>query len=316
VPYESLDNKEATLTLRVMGPKAFRVVDGFRYRDQYDGMETYTVPAGLDTDLASVPFFLQWMVRSYGKHTMAAIVHDEYWDATKSPAELRKANTAFRHAMWESDVPYLRRWFMWTAVTLAMMTRSWPGRLRVGVWVLGLVKAAAAALATAGIVLSWSVPTWVALGSCVPAGVAVVASAVGSKAIARLCRKVLIGLAVLLPVVALFSFLGHNEWVADHGWLVALGALAVGLAAWGRLIAAGFFATLEVAIILVPVLGIVLGLLLYVALEMVMLGLLKVGRAIKGVAGRKPVGTLNPVVSDNLEAPRPSADVTWEASQI
>jgi len=269
VPYESLDNKEATLTLRVMGPKAFRVVDGFRYRDQYDGMETYTVPAGLDTDLASVPFFLQWMVRSYGKHTMAAIVHDEYWDATKSPAELRKANTAFRHAMWESDI-----------------------------------------------VLSWSVPTWVALGSCVPAGVAVVASAVGSKAIARLCRKVLIGLAVLLPVVALFSFLGHNEWVADHGWLVALGALAVGLAAWGRLIAAGFFATLEVAIILVPVLGIVLGLLLYVALEMVMLGLLKVGRAIKGVAGRKPVGTLNPVVSDNLEAPRPSADVTWEASQI
>ena len=316
VPYESLDNQKAVLTLRVVGPKAFKVVDGFRYLDQYDDLAPYTVPAGAATDLASVPFFLQWLVLSYGKHTMAAIVHDEYWDDDKTVPELRQANTAFRHAMWESDVPYLRRWFMWTAVTLAMMTRSGTGKLRVGAWVLGLVTASAAALATAGIVLSWSVPAWVALGACVPAGVAVLSSVAGSRAIARISRKALIGLAVLVAVLSLFSLVGHVDWVADHGWWVALGAVVVALAAWGKLIAAGFFATLEVAIILVPVLAIVFGLLLYVTLEAFMLGLLKLGRAVKGASGRKPVGTLNPVASDNLEAPSPSADVTLKASQV
>jgi asparagine N-glycosylation enzyme membrane subunit Stt3 len=90
----------------------------------------------------------------------------------------------------------------------------------------------------------------------------------------------------------------------------------VALAAWGKLIAAGFFATLEVAIILVPVLAIVFGLLLYVTLEVVMLGLLKVGRAVKGASGRKPTGTLNPVASNNLEAPAPPPEFNLEASQV
>ncbi|HVF13132.1 MAG TPA: DUF1353 domain-containing protein [Acidimicrobiales bacterium] len=316
MPYESLDNNKAVLTLRVVGPKAFEVVDGFRYRDQYDGMETYTVPPGTDTDLASVPFFLQWLVLSYGKHTMAAVVHDEYWDNKKSQADLRKANTAFRHAMWESDVAFLRRWFMWTAVTLAMVIRKWPGMLRVAVWVVGLVTAPAALLAARDVVLSWDVPAWVALGAGVLAAVALVASVLGSKAIAGISKKALIGLTVVLAVVALFSLVGHIDRVADHGGWVALGALAVALAVWGRLIAAGTFATLEVAIILVPVVAIAFGLLLYVVLEGIMLGLLKVGRAVKRASGRKPVGTLNPIAGENLEASSPSAEVTLEASQV
>ncbi len=316
MPYESLDNQKAVLTLRVVGPKAFEVVDGFRYLDQYDGMAPYTVPAGLKTDLASVPFFLQWLVLSYGKHTMAAIVHDEYWDDDKTVPELRQANTAFRHAMWESDVPFLRRWFMWTAVTLAMMTRTWPGRLRVAVWVLGLVKATAALLAGRGILLSWSVPAWVSLGAGVLAALAVVFWLAGSNAIAGVCKKVVIGLVGLLAVLSLFSLVGHVDWVADNAGWVALSALAVAIGVWGKLIAAGFFATLEVAIILLPVLAIVVGLLLYAILEGVMLGLLKIGRVLKGATGRKPIGTLNPVVSDNLEAPTPPAEVTLEASQV
>jgi len=316
VPYESLDNQKAVLTLRVVGPKAFKVVDGFRYLDQYDDLAPYTVPAGAATDLASVPFFLQWLVLSYGKHTMAAIVHDEYWDDDKTVPELRQANTAFRHAMWESDVPFLRRWFMWTAVTLAMMTRTGPGRLRVAAWVLGLVTATAAVLARRDVVLSWSVPAWVSLGAGVLALLAVVFWVAGSRAIAGVCKKVVIGLVVLLAVLSLFSLVGHTDWVADHAGWVALGALAVAIGVWGKLVAAGFFATLEVGIILLPVLAIVVGLLLYAILEGVMLGLLKIGRALKGAAGRKPIGTLNPVVSDNLEAPTPPAEVTLEASQV
>lgn len=35
-----------------------------------------TVPAGMLTDLASVPFFLRWLIERIGPHLEAAIVHD------------------------------------------------------------------------------------------------------------------------------------------------------------------------------------------------------------------------------------------------
>ncbi len=317
MPFEFKDPKETKLTLRVEGPKSFSVVHGFTYADQYADGEAFTVPDQFGpTDLASVPFFLQWLVLSYGKHTMAALVHDVYWDNTKTQAELRKANTAFRHAMWESDVPFVRRWFMWTAVTLGMLTKSGSGRLRVGVWALALVKAATAPLAAHGIVLSWKVPLWVALVAGIMAAGTTLAWVLGSKAIAGISRKVVTGLIGLLAVVSLVSLVGHIEWVADHGWLVAAVALVVGILAWGKLIAAGIFGTVEVVVILLPILAIVFGLLLYGALEVAMLGLLKLGRAVKGKSGKKPIGTLNPVASDNLQAPPPAPDAQLKASQV
>lgn len=317
MPFEFMDPGETKLTLKVEGPKSFSVVHGFRYADQYDGGQRYTVPDRFGpTDLASVPFFLQWLVLSYGKHTMAALVHDVYWDDTKTQSELRQANTAFRHAMWESDVPYVRRWFMWSAVTLGMLTKAWSGRLRVAVWAVALVVAAAAPLAAHGVVVSWKVPAWVALGAGIVAGGAALAWILGSEAIAGISRRVVFGLVGLLAVVSLFALVGHAGWLADRGWLVAGLALVVGVLAWGRLAAAGFFATVEVLIILVPVVGIAVGLLLYGALEVGMQWLLRLGRAVKGRAGRDPVGTLNPVASDKLLAPPPAPDARLTASQM
>ena len=317
MPFEFLDPTQTKLTLRVEGPKSFSVVHGFHYADQYDGDAPYDVPDEFGpTDLASVPFFLQWLVLSYGRHTMAALVHDVYWDNTKTQAQLRQANTAFRHAMWESDVPYVRRWFMWTAVTLGMLTKSGSGKLRVALWVLALVTAAAAPLAAHDVVLSWNVPAWVALAAGIMAAGAASAWALGSKAIAGISRKVVFGLTGLLAIVALISLVGHVGWVADHGWPVAGVALVVGILVWGRLVAAGIFATIEIAIILVPVLAIVFGLLLYGALEVAMLGLLKLGRAVKGRSGQQPIGTLNPVASDKLVAPTPPPDARLKASQL
>lgn len=317
MPFQFLDPKETKLTLRVEGPKSFSVVHGFHYADQYDDGAPYDVPDEFGpTDLASVPFFLQWLVLSYGKHTMAALVHDVYWDNTKTQAQLRQANTAFRHAMWESDVPYVRRWFMWTAVTLGMLTKSWSGCLRVAVWALALVTAASAPLAAHGVVLSWKVPAWVALVAGIIAGGAALAWVLGSKAIAGISRKVLVGLTALLAVVTLVSLVGHVGWVADHGGLVAGVALVVGILVWGKLMAAGIFGTIEVVIILLPILAIVFGLLLYGALEVTMHWLLKLGRAAKDKSGKQPIGTLPSVASDNLRAPPPAADARLKASQL
>ena len=231
------------------GAQAFEVVHGFPYRDQYDDDRLYTVSVPTRTDLASVPFFLQWLVLSYGQHTMAAIVHDEYWDDNKTRAELRQANTAFRHAMWESDVPYLRRWFMWTAVTLAMLTKSKSvGRgSRLGARAgdgLGRPRSPAT-----DVILVLDVPAWVAGG-----GVVAALAVVFWVARDRLPRRRLQEGGVrprrsCWPSCPVQPGRPHRLGRRTRGRWRSI-ALVVAIGAWGPLVAAGFFATLEVAIIL------------------------------------------------------------------
>ena len=79
-------------------------------------------------------------------------------------------------------------------------------------------------------------------------------------------------------------------------------------------------ATVEVAIILLPVLAIAVGLILYAFLEVVMYGLLWVGRKVKPhipFLKLKPVGTLNWMFSKRLEAPTPPpGEVKLAATQM
>lgn len=328
MPFEFLDRKQTKLTLRVVGATSWEVVHGFRYVDQYDDDNMHTVPDGFGpTDLTSVPLFLQWLVRSYGKHTNAALVHDVYWDDDVPQATLRKANMVFRHAMWESGVPWLRRWFMWSAVTLAMLAKTPLGAVRVGAWALALVVASAGFLASHDVVLSQDVCKVAA----VVVGVIMVAAAMvglfartrtatdspGSKtALTKISRTVAVGAAGILIALAVFRFVGASDVADNNGGWLAVAALAVGLLAWGDLIAAGVFATIEVAIIALPVAGIAVGLVLYGALEGIMIGVLKLGRLAKGASGRQPIGTLNPLASRKLEATPPPANATVQASKL
>lgn len=328
MPFEFLDAEQTKLTLRVVDATSWEVVHGFRYVDQYDHDNVYTVPDSFGpTDLTSVPLFLQWLVRSYGKHTNAALVHDVYWDDDKSQAKLRNANMVFRHAMWESGVPWLRRWFMWSAVTLAMLTKRPWSAVRVGAWALGLVVASAAFLASLDVVLSQDAFT---VGAVV-LGVVVTTVALvglfariktsddpaGSKSaltkISKTVGVVAVGIVFLLAVLRL---VGASDVAEKNGGWVALAALAIGLLAWGDLIAAGVFATIEVAIIALPVAAIAVGLLLYGALEGIMIGVLKLGRLVKGASGSQPIGTLNPLASERLEAAPPPANATTQASRM
>ncbi len=313
MPFEFMNPAETKLTLRVEGPKDFKVVHGFRYKDQYDHDKVYTVTDETETDLASVPFFLQWLVLSYGKHTSAAIVHDVYWgpkEQNQTRAELRQANTAFRHAMWESDVPFLRRWFMWTAVTLAMLGKSqdWP---RVAIWAAGLVTVVAAVLAANGVVVAWPVVAVVGVAAVVLVVATAIVRKLGSKIIAGIGQKAQLFVGLAAVVLVLLAAVGHVGWVAEHPVLASVAALGVGIVAWGRLWIGAVLATVEVAVILLPVLAIAVGLFLYLVLEVAMYGLLKAIRALK----RKPVGTLNWLFTDRLETPTPPKDVSLEARQ-
>ena len=82
--------------------------------------ETFTVPAGFDTNFASVPRALWWLVPRYGRHTKAAVVHDWLWhEAREGRFDKADADGIFRRAMRELRVGFVRRWMMWAAVRMA-----------------------------------------------------------------------------------------------------------------------------------------------------------------------------------------------------
>ena len=86
----------------------------------------YTVPPANEpdwlTDLASVPQLLTWLVPTSGRHLPAALVHDALVD---DPAIDRyHADELFRDGMGDLQVGFIRRWLMWTAVTLQTIRRS------------------------------------------------------------------------------------------------------------------------------------------------------------------------------------------------
>jgi len=138
---------EPEVLLRQVNPNTFQLMEGFRYelpeRDSR-GDEAYgwDVPAhaldlapdadGLDnsTDLASVPPWLWWFIASHGRHTRVALLHDHLID--RPGITDQQSDRVFRIALGESDVPILRRWIMWTAVSLASTAR------RRGRWFVGL----------------------------------------------------------------------------------------------------------------------------------------------------------------------------------
>jgi len=114
--------------LERMEPPNYRVMRRFEYVDTLG--HWYRVPANLKTnrtDLASVPFFLTWLVPKDGTHTPAALLHDaliggqkdvHYETSVPETVPEDHADYLFREAMKQTGVPWLRRWLMWGAVSL------------------------------------------------------------------------------------------------------------------------------------------------------------------------------------------------------
>lgn len=124
--YEVDGDTPARVVLEQTGPTTFRIVEPFRYVDAVTG-EQFVVPdprwGDAATDLASVPGILLWFVPRYGQHTLPALLHDQLVDYDLADRR-EKADRIFRDAMGEQGVRFLRRWLMWTAVSLATMIRD------------------------------------------------------------------------------------------------------------------------------------------------------------------------------------------------
>jgi hypothetical protein len=124
--------RNKNVTFSVSGDRTFKLEEDLVYSGKDD---TWTVPRGFTTDFASVPAAVQWLVPSYGRYTLAAVVHDyfciELATRYKEKSDViiigfdapnaRDTDAIFRRIMRELEVPFLRRWTMWTGVRWGAM---------------------------------------------------------------------------------------------------------------------------------------------------------------------------------------------------
>lgn len=101
---------------------------------------TYVPSDEEPTDLASIPTFMRWFENTYGRHTLAAIIHDRLIRDEPNSGALGSdalADTFFRMMMRDAGVPWLKRWIMWSAVALRSRWAAggWR-RLAIATWLL------------------------------------------------------------------------------------------------------------------------------------------------------------------------------------
>jgi Protein of unknown function (DUF1353) len=208
--------------------------------------------APFETDLASVPRPLTWLIPRYGRYTKAAVVHDYYCrhfaeeavvvlprqgtpgepppDQEVDAIELEDRSDAdelFRLAMTELKVPWISRWLMWTAVTWAtLLTSLRTGRSSKG----GLRWIGRGLLLAAGI----AVLIVVVLGAP-----RVVLDASFGWAWLRVVVLVLVVWAALATSVLVAGYVAQGRW---DRWLVYLAALAFTIVALPLLLPAAIAA--------------------------------------------------------------------------
>ncbi len=85
------------------------------------GGNDIVVPAGTETDLATVPWCLQWLIPKMGRYNPAVVLHD--WLCRNSDYSRFIGDALFREAMADLGVPLWRRVLMYYGVrTYAVLT--------------------------------------------------------------------------------------------------------------------------------------------------------------------------------------------------
>ncbi len=111
------------VVVRQTDPSTWRLVEPLTYTG---ARESFTVPAGSDTDFASVPRAFIWLLPRYGDYTKAAILHDHLVETRV--VSRKDADGIFRRAMRELGVSIPRRFMVWAAVRLASAMSGATGR--------------------------------------------------------------------------------------------------------------------------------------------------------------------------------------------
>lgn len=199
----------AHIVLEQTGDAVFAPVGSFTYRHEENPAISVDSSSLAETDLASIPQVMAWFVSRHGRHTPAALVHDQLVRQRRSPADRARADRVFLTALEDLEVPPVRGHLMWAGVTAATRWETTPwGRAGIVAW--GLAALAGTALLVASVVL----------GAPLLAVAAIVAPAIAALLWSR--REYPAGLiagyalwVVVIPGVA--SFAGYGAyWLAEH----------------------------------------------------------------------------------------------------
>ena len=132
-----MEGFEGQLYLKQVDNRNFEVVKTLIFRGRH---ENFFVPEGFVTDLASVPKFLWWLFSPYGSYTMAAVLHDMLWRASKgleSPGPVKDPKDVdglFRRSMRLSGTGFFTRWLMWGGVRWAAIISGRVGSMQRKDW--------------------------------------------------------------------------------------------------------------------------------------------------------------------------------------
>lgn len=111
------------------GVETFSLERRLAYLDRHLGELLVPADAGFRTDLTSVPALFTWLVPKTGAHLPAALLHDALVAGRADPTsyvstdghvvDRVSADRVFRDAMADTGTGVVRRWIVWTAVTVA-----------------------------------------------------------------------------------------------------------------------------------------------------------------------------------------------------
>jgi hypothetical protein len=111
------------------GVETFALERRLAYLDRHVGELLVPADRGFRTDLTSVPALFTWLVPKTGAHLPAALLHDalvagrgdptSYVSTEGREVDRIMADRIFRDAMADTGTGVVRRWIVWTAVTVA-----------------------------------------------------------------------------------------------------------------------------------------------------------------------------------------------------
>lgn len=111
------------------GMETFALARRLAYLDRHLGELLVPASPEFRTDLTSVPALFTWLVPKTGAHLPAALLHDalvagrddpvSYVSTEGHDVDRVEADRVFRDAMADTGTGVVRRWIVWTAVTVA-----------------------------------------------------------------------------------------------------------------------------------------------------------------------------------------------------
>lgn len=197
--------------LRQISPSRFQVEESFSYLSESGTEYPVDHKALTYTDLTSVPRSAWWFAGPYGRHTLAALLHDRYVQPD-NPMNLTRADadTLFLEALGALQVGPLRRYSLWSATVAATrFGTTLVAQIALAIWTtLSVVGTLVVIASVVGLVCpGFAPPPWLVVG------------------------------ALIAPFVA--AFLWGRDWKA--GIVAAFGVLLVAPATIGAWIAGRVF---------------------------------------------------------------------------